>query len=125
MTVEAQSRPPTSAVAPSAGALATMAPKPAASPAVVPSGKADDLTLIRAVDRATADKLVRLGVTRFEQIARWRADDVARANGALGLYGRVERENWIEQARILASGGATEFSRRVDKGDVETSRLKS
>ena len=32
--------------------------------------------------------------------------------------GRIERENWIEQARILASGGQTEFSRRVDRGDA-------
>jgi hypothetical protein len=30
----------------------------------------------------------------------------------------------VEQARILASGGATEFSRRVDRGEVETSRYR-
>jgi hypothetical protein len=30
----------------------------------------------------------------------------------------------VEQARILSAGGHTEFSRRVDRGEVETSRLK-
>ena len=29
--------------------------------------------------------------------------------------GRIERENWIEQARILATGGQTEFSRRGER----------
>jgi hypothetical protein len=32
--------------------------------------------------------------------------------------GRIERENWIEQARILASGGQTDFSRRFERGEV-------
>ena len=35
--------------------------------------------------------------------------------GRLG-EGRIEREGWVEQARILLNGGQTEFSRRVDRG---------
>src|SRR6185295_12747918 len=37
---------------------------------------------------------------------------------------RVGSHNRVEQARILASGGATEFARRVDRGDVETGRYR-
>jgi NADH-quinone oxidoreductase subunit E len=35
-----------------------------------------------------------------------------------GFKGRVSRDNWVEQAKTLASGGETEFSARVKKGDV-------
>jgi hypothetical protein len=40
----------------------------------------------------------------------------------LDFKGRIERENWVEQARILASGGATEFARRIDRGEAGTGR---
>jgi len=30
----------------------------------------------------------------------------------------VSRDNWVEQAKVLASGGSTEFSQKVEKGDV-------
>jgi NADH-quinone oxidoreductase subunit E len=32
--------------------------------------------------------------------------------------GRVSRDDWVGQARHLAVGGDTEFSRRVDEGEV-------
>ena len=32
--------------------------------------------------------------------------------------GRVSRDKWVEQAKTLASGGETEFSKRVEDGDV-------
>jgi NADH-quinone oxidoreductase subunit E len=35
-----------------------------------------------------------------------------------GFKGRVTRDGWVSQARILAGGGTTEFSERVEKGDV-------
>jgi hypothetical protein len=43
----------------------------------------------------------------------------------LDFKGRIERENWVEQARILASGGFTEFSRRVDRGEVDSSKPRT
>jgi hypothetical protein len=49
----------------------------------------------------------------------WTADEVAWVDQNLeGFKGRVTRDNWVEQARLLASGGETEFSKKVDKGDV-------
>ena len=35
-----------------------------------------------------------------------------------GFRGRVSRDDWIGQARILAAGGETEFSKRVEDGEV-------
>ena len=74
--------------------------------------------------RLIEKKLNSMGVVNYEQIADWTADDIGRISQSLDFKGRIERENWVEQARILASGGATEFSRRVDRGELETSRYR-
>ena len=44
------------------------------------------------------------------------AADVKGLNDNLGAKGRVEQENWLGQAQILATGGETYYSRRVDRG---------
>jgi predicted flap endonuclease-1-like 5' DNA nuclease len=88
-------------------------------------GPGDDLKRIRGIGVLIEKKLNSMGVTAYEQIANWTAADIERVSHSLDFKGRIERENWVEQARILASGGATEFSRRVDKGEVETSRYRT
>lgn len=88
------------------------------------SPKADDLKRIRGIGVMIENRLRSLGMVSYEQIANWTAEDIDRVSQTLDFKGRIERENWIEQARILASGGATEFSRRVDRGELESSRAK-
>ncbi|HDL17103.1 MAG TPA: NADH:quinone oxidoreductase, partial [Rhizobiales bacterium] len=39
--------------------------------------------------------------------------DISRADDALNFKGRIKRENWVKQAKTLASGGETEFSKRA------------
>jgi predicted flap endonuclease-1-like 5' DNA nuclease len=85
-------------------------------------GVFDDLKRIRGIGVLIEKKLNSLGVTLYEQIANWTGADVDRISQILDFKGRIERESWVEQARILASGGDTEFSRRADRGEVETSR---
>ncbi len=87
-------------------------------------GQGDDLKRIRGIGVLIERKLNSLGVVSYEQIANWTAEEIDRVSQSLDFKGRIERENWVEQARILASGGATEFSRRVDRGEVETSRYR-
>ena len=84
----------------------------------VASGEPDDLKRIRGIGVLLERKLNAMGVTKYEQIANWTADDVGTVNTKLEFKGRIERENWIEQARILASGGHTDFSRRFERGEV-------
>lgn len=62
----------------------------------------DDLTRIRNISAATAAALVAAGVRHFQDIADWRAADVARLTQRLHLGRRIHRENWIEQAALLA-----------------------
>ena len=88
------------------------------------SAPVEDLKRIRGIGVLIEKRLNSMGVLNYEQIANWTAADIARVSQSLDFKGRIERENWVEQARILASGGATEFSRRVDRGELETSRYR-
>jgi predicted flap endonuclease-1-like 5' DNA nuclease len=90
-----------------------------------PPGGSSDLKRIRGIGVLIEKKLNSMGVATYEQIANWTAQDIDRVSQQLDFKGRIERENWVEQARILASGGATEFSRRFDSGDLETTRYKA
>jgi predicted flap endonuclease-1-like 5' DNA nuclease len=85
---------------------------------------AEDLKRIRGIGVLIEKKLNQMGIVAYEQIANWTAEEMDRVSQSLDFKGRIERENWVEQARILASGGTTEFSRRVDRGEVETSRYR-
>jgi predicted flap endonuclease-1-like 5' DNA nuclease len=86
------------------------------------NGPSDDLKRIRGVGVLIEKRLNAMSIRRYEQIANWTSGDIDRVSRMLEFKGRIERESWVEQARILASGGQTEFSRRVDKGEVDTSR---
>lgn len=93
------------------------AKKPAAK-AVRKAAAADDLKELKGVGPALEKKLHDAGVTSFAQIAAWGADDIAEMDDKLSFKGRIERDGWIEQAKKLAAGEATEFSKKVKKGDV-------
>jgi large subunit ribosomal protein L21 len=73
-----------------------------------PSGKADDLKVISGVGPVLEKKLNDAGITRFDQIAGFSADDVARVDEALHLGGRIERDDWVGQAKALAAEAAKE-----------------
>lgn len=80
---------------------------------------ADDLRRIKGVGPKLSDWLARNGVTRFDQIAAWdmaAIQDHARQLGRMGS--RIEADDWVGQARILAAGGETEHSRRVQRGEA-------
>lgn len=78
----------------------------------------DDLKRIKGIGAVIEKTLNELGIYKFSQIAEWTRDNVAWVENFLAFPGRIDRENWIEQAKTLVAGGTTEFSNRVDKGDV-------
>lgn len=82
-------------------------------------GKADNLKEIKGIGPKLEKLCNTLGFYHFDQIANWTDDEVAWVNANLeGFKGRVSRDEWVKQAKILASGGETEFSKRVEDGDV-------
>lgn len=71
-------------------------------------GKADDLKLIRGVGPKLEVLLNEVGVWHFDQIAAWKAKDIAHVDERLvGFHGRITRDKWVKQAKALAAGGAT------------------
>lgn len=82
-------------------------------------GKADDLKQIKGVGPKMEGLLNSLGFYHFDQVAGWSDQEVAWVDANLeGFKGRVSRDNWVAQAKILAEGGVTEFSKKVEDGGV-------
>lgn len=75
-------------------------------------GGADDLRKISGVGPKLEKTLHGLGIFHFSQIADFTRDNVTWVDRHLRFKGRIDRENWIEQAKVLAAGGETEFSKR-------------
>lgn len=63
-----------------------------------PEGDADDLKKISGVGPALEGKLNALGITRFSQIAAFTPEDIEKVDAVLNFKGRIERDNWIQQA---------------------------
>jgi predicted flap endonuclease-1-like 5' DNA nuclease len=103
-------------------AAAKPAAKVAAKPAVLAkarAGGADNLKMIKGVGPVLEKALHTTGVFHFDQVGAWtKADAEWFDDNVKGANGRVIRDGWVKQAKILAKGGATEFSARVKKGGV-------
>ncbi|MEP3233913.1 MAG: hypothetical protein ABJO30_13890, partial [Hyphomicrobiales bacterium] len=89
---------------------AKAAPKAAAAAGAVAAGalfaaqdgEPDDLKEISGVGPVLEKKLHALGITKFAQVAAFTADDIAKVDDALSFKGRIERDNWLDQAAELA-----------------------
>ena len=91
---EAEAKPAKKAAAKPAAKKA--APKAAAG--------ADDLKQLSGVGPALEKKLHEAGVTTFAQVAGWSKADIADMDEKLSFKGRIEREDWVAQAKKLAKG---------------------
>lgn len=80
-----------------------------------PKGEADDLKLISGVGPALEKKLNDLGITQYAQVAAFKKADIARVDDALSFKGRIERDDWVKQAKALAKGGVDEYVRVFGK----------
>jgi NADH-quinone oxidoreductase subunit E len=82
-----------------------------------PDGELDDLKEISGVGIKIEEVLQSLGIYQFEQIAEWTPENIEWIENYLTLKGRVKKEDWIGQAKLLAAGGQTEFSKKVRRGE--------
>ncbi|WP_039017085.1 NADH-quinone oxidoreductase subunit E [Halocynthiibacter namhaensis] len=79
---------------------------------------ADDLKQLKGVGPKLETTLNEMGFWHFDQIAKWDDAAVAWVDSRLKFKGRIIRDGWIDQAKALAAGEETEFSKRVQKGGV-------
>ena len=82
------------------------------------AGEADDLKLIKGIGPRNEKACNALGIYRLGQIADWTADEAIWVGHHMAFPGRIEREHWIAQARLLASGVETEHARAVKSGSL-------
>ena len=80
-----------------------------------PEGAPDDLKLISGVGPVIERKLNALGITRYDQIAKFKKADIARVDEVLNFRGRIERDDWLKQAKALAKGGVEEYRKVFGK----------
>ena len=114
---------PAAAPAPTAAAEAKPAPKkkaPAKKPAAekapetpasddrptmmrdAPDGAPDDLKKISGVGPKLEQTLNDLGIYHYEQVAQLKKKDIAWVDERLRFKGRIERDDWVGQAKALA-----------------------
>ena len=68
-----------------------------------PKGEPDDLKKIGGVGPKLEGTLNELGIYHFWQIAEFTSDNVAWVDGYLSFKGRIDRDDWIGQAKALAA----------------------
>ncbi len=91
---------------PEAKAPVTAGRKPGALKAAR-KGVADDLKLILGIGPKLEALCHALGFFHFDQIAGWTEAEIAWVDDNLeGFKGRVTRDRWVVQARVLARGGS-------------------
>lgn len=77
---------------------------------------ADELTRLKGIGSKLAVRLNELGIARIEQIAAWDEADIDRIDAQLGRFqGRVRRDDWVEQARLLSAGDRAGYEEKFGR----------
>jgi NADH-quinone oxidoreductase subunit E len=121
--VKAVTKPaaPKAAIAKTAPAKAT-APKDVAATAdknrpagIAKPATVDDLKLISGIGPKIEATLQSLGIFTFSQVAAWKKAEREWVDGYLKFSGRIERDDWVRQAKALAKGGVAEYTKVFGK----------
>lgn len=78
----------------------------------------DDLKLISGVGPKIEGILHTLGIFTFAQVASWKKAERDWVDGYLAFHGRIDRDDWVGQAKALAKGGVAEYIRVFGKKPV-------
>lgn len=78
----------------------------------------DDLKLISGVGPKIEGVLHSLGIFTFAQVASWKKAERDWVDGYLAFHGRIDRDDWVKQAKALAKGGVAEYIRVFGKKPV-------
>ena len=83
-------------------------------------GKADKLQRISGVGPKNEKVLHNLGFFHFDQIAAWTPEEVEWVDDHLKFNGRIKREEWTRQCRLLADGKEDEFKKLFGTGGMKS-----
>lgn len=83
-----------------------------------PRGVADDLKEIEGIGPALEKLCNELGFYHFDQIAGWTDADVAWVDANMARFkGRIVRDKWVAQARLIVAEGLDAFRIRAKTND--------
>lgn len=83
-------------------------------------GDADDLKVIEGIGPKLEATLNMNGIYHYDQIAAWTAEEVVWMDNNLPRFkGRVTRDNWVEQAKLVLKLGVAGFRARAKTNVVE------
>ncbi|TPW30451.1 NADH-quinone oxidoreductase subunit NuoE [Pararhizobium mangrovi] len=68
----------------------------------------DDLKKINGIGPRIEERLQEIGVWTIRQISNWSDAEVAWVDAKLSFRGRIEREEWVHQAKVLTNAGGAE-----------------
>lgn len=81
-------------------------------------GRADDLQEIEGIGPALEKLVNEMGFFHFDQIAAWSEADIASIDAEMKTFkGRIARDKWVEQARIIVKDGLEAFRERARTND--------
>jgi len=85
-------------------------------------GKADKLQRISGIGAKIEKTLHSLGYFHYDQIAGWSPDEVQWVDEHLRFKGRIDRENWIPQSKLLADGDDEKFAELYGSGGAKSKK---
>jgi len=113
VAIDAEIPPPTPVGLAGVGEAVAAAAAPV--PVDLPGGE-DDLLQIKGLGPKLVEQLRELGVTSFAQIAAWDEAEIDRIDARLGRFqGRIRRDDWPAQARLLATGDKSGYEAKFGK----------
>lgn len=116
-----QAEKPKAAAKPKVEPAAATAPEGGSKPKALKAarkGVADDLKVIEGIGPALEKVLNENGIFHLDQIAAWGVAEVEWMDGNLkGFKGRVTRDKWVAQAKLIGEVGLEEFLRRAKTND--------
>lgn len=97
------------------GNVAPAAQAPTQAPTPAPAS-GDDLRRIKGVGPKLVTILNEQGVTSFAQVAAWSEADIDRIDAQLGRFqGRIRRDSWVEQAKLLQAGNIEAYEAKFGR----------
>lgn len=78
-------------------------------------GVPDSLQRIKGIGKRNEELLNNLGIYHFGQIAAWTPSEVLWIGQYLAFPERIQKDNWVDQATLLAMGTETGFQKSAER----------
>ena len=80
-----------------------------------PAGEAEDLTQIEGLNNTIQTQMNKLGIIKLEQIANLSDEEIITLDEALGLSGKIEKEDWVTKAQEAMTAATVEEVPEIDE----------